>query len=38
MPRRKTVYIIHTGGTIGMAKTPDGYAPGSHRHDMVLTL
>ena len=27
MRRRKAIYIIHTGGTIGMAKTPDGYAP-----------
>ncbi len=27
MNHRKTVYIIHTGGTIGMAQTPAGYAP-----------
>jgi L-asparaginase len=27
MGRRKRVYLIHTGGTIGMARTPDGYAP-----------
>jgi len=27
MAQRKTVYIIHTGGTIGMAQTPAGYAP-----------
>ncbi|MBX7223464.1 MAG: asparaginase [Blastocatellia bacterium] len=24
---RKRVYIVYTGGTIGMNKTPDGYAP-----------
>ncbi|QGX38624.1 asparaginase [Permianibacter aggregans] len=24
---RKSVYIAHTGGTIGMKKTPQGYAP-----------
>ncbi|HUR83408.1 MAG TPA: asparaginase [Thermoanaerobaculia bacterium] len=24
---RKRVYIIYTGGTIGMQRTPDGYAP-----------
>ena len=27
MGRQKQVYLIHTGGTIGMARTPDGYAP-----------
>ena len=24
---RKRVYVIYTGGTIGMKRTPDGYAP-----------
>ena len=27
MGRRKRVYLINTGGTIGMARTADGYAP-----------
>jgi L-asparaginase len=27
VPLRKHVYLAHTGGTIGMVKTPDGYAP-----------
>ena len=25
--KRKRVYVIYTGGTIGMDRTPDGYAP-----------
>lgn len=24
---KKRVYVIYTGGTIGMQRTPDGYAP-----------
>ena len=27
MQKRKRVCLIHTGGTIGMARTPQGYAP-----------
>lgn len=27
MARRKKIYIIHTGGTIGMRREPDGYQP-----------
>ena len=26
-PMKKRVYIIYTGGTIGMRPTPEGYAP-----------
>jgi L-asparaginase len=37
--KKKRVYVIYTGGTIGMRRTPDGYAPKSgalqqHLHAM----
>lgn len=27
MPERRRVYLIYTGGTVGMLRTPQGYAP-----------